>query len=98
MGSTVFPLTKIPFPPPLQLENNTEVQQAYARRIQLGGWTQEIFFSHYERGRILADMPGRDPTPDYLAAAAVDGERAEPFVALSLWHGAQADNCTGGDI
>ena len=40
---------------PHQVNLTDEALEVYARRAALGGWPQEVFYSHYERGRILAD-------------------------------------------
>lgn len=78
------------------VELDDEALDAYARRADMGGWFQEVFFSHYERGRLLAAKPDGDPTDAFLAAAAVDPERAEPYAALAAWHDDKVRDCPGG--
>lgn len=80
------------------VDMDDEAMDAYARRIDMGGWFQEVFFSHYERGRILAARPGADPTPEFVAAAAIDPDRAEPYVALAQWHDERANACGEGPL
>ena len=77
------------------VELDDEALDAYARRVGMGGWYQEVFFSHYERGRLLATKPDGDPTDAYLEAAAVDPDRAEPYAALAEWHDGKANACPG---
>lgn len=77
------------------VELDDEALDAYARRVGMGGWYQEVYFSHYERGRLLATKPDGDPTDAYLAAAAVDPDRAEAYAALAEWHDGKANACPG---
>ncbi|KAK9827659.1 hypothetical protein WJX81_004467 [Elliptochloris bilobata] len=58
----------------------------YQKRIDAGGWLQEVFEAHMRRGRILHEnLKERDPVPDFLAASAISPARAEPLIWL-CWH------------
>ena len=85
-----------------QLDDHHNAFQEYNRRVKLGGWFEEIFMSHLEKGRILktepsvAASPGlvyKDPTNVFLEAATVDPERAEPYFELAAWHDKRASEC-----
>jgi len=77
------------------VELDDEALGAYVRRVGMRGWCQEVLFSHYKRGCLLATKPDGDPTDAYLAAAAVDSDRAEPYAALAEWHDDKANACPG---
>ena len=49
---------------------------AFQKRIDMGGWYEEVFQSMLDQGRALVRL-GRDPTPRL---------RAEPLYELVMWH------------
>ena len=68
--------------------------EEFQRRIDLGGWYQEVFYSLLEQGRILARL-GRDPTSKFKQAHALVPNRAEPLFELACWEQKQVDACDG---
>ena len=66
----------------------------FQRRIDLGGWYQEVFYSLLEQGRILARL-GRDPTDKFKQAHVLVPNRAEPLFELACWEQKQVEACEG---
>ena len=68
---------------------------AFQKRIDMGGWYEEVFQSMLDQGRALVRL-GRDPTPRLRAAFEYCPWRAEPLYELAMWHDDQANKCEGG--
>lgn len=68
---------------------------AFQKRIDMGGWYEEVFQSMLDQGRALARL-GRDPTPRLRAAFEACPWRAEPLYELTMWHEKEANKCEGG--
>ena len=64
----------------------------FQRRIDMGGWYEEVFHSLLDQGRILARM-GRDPTSKLKEAHDIAPNRAEPLYELAAWEQKQVDAC-----
>lgn len=67
--------------------DTVKAQMNYAKRVDMGGWYQEVAYSYYMLGKILKLEPA------YLKAYEADPRRAEPLLALGklymdqkLWH------------
>ncbi len=58
--------------------------EAYERRVQMGGWAEEVFVSLLEIGRLNARL-GNDPTEAYLRAFEFRPTRAEPLYHLAKY-------------
>lgn len=56
----------------------------YAKRIEMKGWPEEVWYSHYRIGQ-LDEILGLDPTKDYLAAYEYRPIRSEPLHALARY-------------
>ncbi len=67
------------------LGQRAEAVQTYERRIEVGGWSEEVFESRLRRAKLLGEL-GR-PWPDvqqaYLEAFGADPARAEPLVQIA---------------
>lgn len=74
-----------------QLERAIE---AYERRIELGGWSEETWFSRYQIAllRERLERPWPEVQQAYLAAFAAAPDRAEPLFRIGLHHQAQRDH------
>ncbi|CAL8463331.1 g2865 [Coccomyxa elongata] len=71
----------------------------YQKRIDMGGWQQEVFEAHMRRGRIKHDrmaLGTEDPLPDFLKAHTLFPERAEPLIWLCWHHHKLMDACPAG--
>jgi hypothetical protein len=68
---------------------------AFQKRIDMGGWYEEVFQSMLDQGRALVRM-GKDPTPRLRAAFEYCPWRAEPLYELTMWHEEQVKQCNGG--
>jgi hypothetical protein len=75
-----------------QVGDNELALAEFQRRIDLGGWYEEVFHSLLEQGRILARM-GRDPTSKFKKAYELVPNRAEPLFELAAWEQKQVDAC-----
>jgi glycosyltransferase involved in cell wall biosynthesis len=68
--------------------------RAYRRRAEMGGWTEEIWFSRYQVA-VLEERLGQ-PWPevlcDYLAAYQLQPDRAEPLFRIALHHQARNEH------
>jgi glycosyltransferase involved in cell wall biosynthesis len=58
---------------------------AYARRAEMGGWDEEVWYSLYQVA-LLTEMLGENPVPAYLAAYNARPSRIEPLVHLARYH------------
>jgi len=56
----------------------------YERRIAMGGWDEERFFSALQIARIIREQ-GKDPTTAYMRAYELRPFRAEPLCELANW-------------
>jgi Glycosyl transferase family 2 len=66
-----------------ELGDEARAIELYGRRVDLGGWPEEVFYAAYQRGRLLAR---RDPEAGFAAladAAALRPTRAEPLYELA---------------
>ena len=79
-----------------QVGDNELALAEFQRRIDLGGWYEEVFHSLLDQGRILARM-GRDPTSKFKEAYELVPNRAEPLYELAAWEQKQVDACDGGE-
>ena len=79
-----------------QVGDNELALAEFQRRIDLGGWYEEVFHSLLDQGRILARM-GRDPTSKFKKAYELVPNRAEPLYELAAWEQKQVDACDGGE-
>lgn len=62
----------------------TDAMRWYSRRAQLGGWSEEVWYSHYQLGLLSEQIGADEQAVTYLLRAHdVDPERAEHLVALS---------------
>jgi hypothetical protein len=68
---------------------------AFQKRIDMGGWYEEVFQWMLDQGRALVRL-GRDPTPRLCAAFEYCPWRAETLYELAMWHDDQANKCEGG--
>ena len=68
---------------------------AFQKRIDMGGWYEEVFQSMLDQGRALIRL-GRDPTPRLRAAFEYCPWRAEPLYELTMWHEEETKKCGGG--
>src|SRR5690606_33902788 len=55
---------------------------AYRRRAQMGGWNEEVFYSHYRAG-CLEEKLGESPIRSFCRAFAARPGRAEPLHLLA---------------
>ena len=78
-----------------QVGDNELALAEFQRRIDLGGWYEEVFHSLMEQGRILARMGG-DPTSKFRKAYELVPNRAEPLYELAAWEQRQVDACGSG--
>lgn len=76
------------------LEHWDAAEQAFHRRIAMGGWAEEVYESKFALGKIAAGQ-GR-PWPEtlalYLDAHAFDSRRAEPLFEIALHYHATAEH------
>jgi hypothetical protein len=79
-----------------QVGDNELALAEFQRRIDLGGWCEEVFHSLLDQGRILARM-GRDPTSKFKKAYELVPNRAEPLYELAAWEQKQVDACDSGE-
>jgi hypothetical protein len=79
----------------MQLGEYERAIAAFQKRIDMGGWHEEVFQSMLDQGRALVHL-GRDPTPRLRAAFEACPWRAEPLYELAMWHESQAKKCEGG--
>ena len=79
-----------------QVGDNELALAQFQRRIDLGGWYEEVFYSLMEQGRILARMR-RDPTSKFKKAHKLVPNRAEPLDELAAWEQRQVDACGRGE-
>ncbi|EIE18186.1 hypothetical protein COCSUDRAFT_45597 [Coccomyxa subellipsoidea C-169] len=71
----------------------------YQKRIDMGGWQQEVFEAHMRRGRIKHDripLGTVDPRTDFLKAHHLFPGRAEPLIWLCWHHHKLMDACPQG--
>jgi glycosyltransferase involved in cell wall biosynthesis len=77
-----------------QLGLHREASRAYRKRIELGGWYEEVFYSKYQLGR-MADAMG-EPWPEvlalYLDAYAFNPRRVEPLYEIGRHYNAAAEH------
>jgi hypothetical protein len=79
-----------------QVGDNELALAEFQRRIDMGGWYEEVFHSLLDQGRILSRM-GRDPTSKLKEAHELIPNRAEPLYELAAWEQRQVDACDGGE-
>ena len=79
-----------------QVGDNELALAEFQRRIDMGGWYEEVFHSLLDQGRILARM-GRDPTSKFKKAHDLVPNRAEPLYELAAWEQRQVDACDGNE-
>jgi hypothetical protein len=60
-----------------------EAAALYRRRVRLGGWAEEVFYSQLQVGRIMAEHDWSAAVPELLAAWELRPERAEPLLELA---------------
>lgn len=74
-----------------QLERAIE---AYERRIELGGWSEETWFSRYQIALLQErlERPWPEVQQAYLAAFAAAPDRAEPLFRIGLHHQVQREH------
>ena len=62
-----------------------EAYELYTRRTEMGGWDEEIFYSHLQRGRALERLgtPWEHVLSVYLQAWSSRPTRAEPLVEIA---------------
>jgi glycosyltransferase involved in cell wall biosynthesis len=72
----------------LWLERHDEAEQAFRRRIALGGWAEEVYESKMGLARVAAGAgrPWCEIEERYLDAHAFAPHRAEPLHALALYY------------
>jgi len=75
-----------------QVGDNELALAEFQRRIDLGGWYEEVFHSLLDQGRILTRM-GRDPTSKFKEAFELVPNRAEPLYELAAWEQRQVNAC-----
>ena len=75
-----------------QVGDNELALAEFQRRIDLGGWYEEVFHSLLDQGRILVRM-GRDPTSKFKKAHELVPNRAEPLYELAAWEQRQVNAC-----
>ncbi|NUP13326.1 MAG: glycosyltransferase [Polyangiaceae bacterium] len=75
------------------LGEHEEAHRAYAHRVALGGWTEEVYESLFRMARTAgaANRPWPDVQQLYLDAHAHSPHRAEPLFAIA-WHWYEAKN------
>lgn len=56
----------------------------YARRVEIGGWDEEVFYAQYQRGALLARHDWDAAVPILLDAWQRRPQRAEPLYELAL--------------
>lgn len=56
----------------------------YQRRVEMGGWDEEVYFSLHEIARMTA-LLGESPVDAYLRAYEFRPTRAEPLCNLAAW-------------
>ena len=66
------------------LKKYAESISFYRKRIALGGWQEEVFYSQYQIGCCYEQMPDHErATGSYMEAWAMRPTRSEPLYALS---------------
>ncbi len=62
--------------------------ERYRQRIAMGGWDEEVWYSHYQIARVsdVLGRPSSEVSAAYLAAYQARPQRAEPLVHLARWH------------
>ncbi|CAB4606795.1 unannotated protein [freshwater metagenome] len=76
------------------LQNRGESDAAvelFRRRIELGGWDQEVFYSQFQIGRILGLTDWDSAVPEFLRAWNYRPSRAEPLLELARGHRARGE-------
>ena len=65
-----------------------KARDAYRRRVAMGGWDEEVWYSLYEIGRMseLLAAPAGEVQAAYLAAYQFRPRRAEPLYQLARYH------------
>jgi glycosyltransferase involved in cell wall biosynthesis/predicted GH43/DUF377 family glycosyl hydrolase len=58
----------------------------YRRRVELGGWDEEVFYAHFQEGTLIAETDLAAGLPVLLAAWERRPTRAEPLYQLALQH------------
>ena len=79
----------------MQVGEWEEAIKAFQKRIDMGGWYEEVFQSMLDQGRALVRL-GRDPTARFRAAFEYCPWRAEPLYELTMWHEEEVKKCDGG--
>lgn len=75
------------------LDYYDEAIEAYRRRIEMGGWDEEVFYSRYRMGMLQCSQVGFDVGVETLLAAWRERPwRAEPLRAISAATAEIADN------
>lgn len=74
------------------LVNIEQAIALYRRRLTLGGWDEELFYAHYQLGRLLCEhVDGWEGAAELLQACRERSHRAEPYRALAAWATSVAD-------
>ena len=62
--------------------------ERYAKRAEMGGWDEEVWYSIYQVGQIQqsAGMPWTSVLNSYLTAYQVRPTRLEPLLAITQYH------------
>ncbi len=69
----------------LELEQYEKAIRAYKKRISLGGWREEVFYSHYKTGIAFEKMgKWENALEHYLTAFELRPHRIEPLFRISL--------------
>lgn len=68
------------------LGRHAEALEAYAQRVRLGGWREEVYEATYRMGRCAqaAGLPWAQAQELYLQAFSLAPHRAEPLCAIAL--------------
>ena len=66
------------------LGHDADAIELYRRRVELGGWAEEVFYAQYQRGRILARSNWDAAVPVLLDAWQRRPRRAEPLHELAV--------------
>lgn len=76
------------------LQNLSESDAAvelFRRRVELGGWDQEVFYSQFQIGRILGITDWDLAVPEFLRAWNYRPSRVEPLLELARGHRARGE-------
>jgi hypothetical protein len=65
--------------------------ELFRRRVELGGWDQEVFYSQFQIGRILGPTDWDSAVPEFLRAWNYRPSRAEPLLELARGHRARGE-------